>query len=139
LNDTSNAEPSGNEPNSASESPSANEGSSALVEVVSFPEDGDDGDIENPAIPWRELPQHRWYLVARVRDVKSKLGWSKLLDLNCVNGVCFTVWGTGLIKASIDSKWKRNAGARLFIKSLGARASSTGPFTYYDYKYRTVA
>ena len=110
-----------------------------MVEKVSFPDDDDEGDVENPAIPWRDLPQHRWYLVQGVRNVKTKWGCSKLLDLKYANGECFTVWATSLIKVNIDSKWDRKADAKLFIKSLGERKSSTGAFTYYNYKYKTVA
>ena len=113
---------------------------SALVEEISFPADDDDGDVDNPAISWRDLPRHRWFLVEGKRDVMTKWGCSKLLDLKSANGERFTVWATSLIKRSIDSKWdNRKAGAKLFITSLGERRSALGPYNYYDFKYKTIA
>ena len=47
---------------------------SALVEEISFPADDDDGDVDNPAISWRDLPRHRWFLVEAKRDVVTKWG-----------------------------------------------------------------
>jgi len=55
-----------------------------------------------------------------------------------VDGERFTVWATSLVEASIDSKWDGKGDAKLFIKSLGEKKSSKGPFSYYNYIYKTV-
>ena len=110
----------------------------AVDEEVSFPADDDEGDVDNPAISWKELPQHRWYLVEGKRDVKTNWGWTKLLNLKHADGERFAVWATGLISATINDKWGKKANSKLFIKSLGGRKSTSSPYTYYDYKYKTI-
>ena len=113
--------------------------SNEAIGEVSFPaDDDDDGDDDIPAISWKDLAQNRWFLIEGKKDVQTKWGLTKLLNLKDGDGERLTVWATSLITNTLDEKWEMKANVKLFIKSLGEKKCKNGPFSYFNYKYKTV-
>ena len=74
------------------------------------------------------------------RDLTTKWGDAKILTLKDRNGESFNVWATQLIRNSINEKWnEKTEEETLFIKAIaGKKKCKTGPFSYFDYKYKIV-
>ena len=112
-----------------------------IQESSAFPDEDDEGDVEKMAVSWRELAKDdQWYRVLGKRDLTTSNGETKILNLKNREGETFNVWATSLIRNSVDAKWNEKNEGLLFIKAIGGgkRKAKSGPFSYYDYKYKII-
>ena len=116
------------------------EGELHIQETSLFPDDNDDGDVDKKAISWGKLPKDQWYKIVGKRDLTTLHGDAKILMLKNREDETFDVWATSLIRDSVDAKWNEKDEGLLFIKAIGGgkKKANSGPFSYYDYKYKII-
>ena len=116
------------------------EGELHIQEAYEFPDEDDEGDVEKKAVSWGELPKDQWYRIVGKRDLTTVHGDAKILTLKNREDETFNVWATSLIRDTVDEKWSEKDEGHLFIKAIGGgkKKSKSGPFSYYNYKYKII-
>lgn len=120
---------------------SSDDESTSSKKAVDFPDDNDAGDDEKAVKNWGEVPKKKWFLVERVKDVKTTFGPTKKLTLKDRENVTIITWSTKMINETISDKMEEmGEGGSLFIKSIGKKRCEGAKkhLRYYQIKYKVV-
>ena len=101
-----------------------------------FPEDEEDGDVEEQVLNWGTVMKQTWFLVIDIKDVTTGFGPTKILTLKDRNQETLKVWGSKVLNGAIQDKWVGRGDGSLYVKCVG-KSEKKGN-NYYIFKFKNV-